>query len=91
MAPRITASDYDAELLDAIEVLGNGAFDDVIVRAEMRLREGSASDPEWRVTFYREPTVRQARSRAELRELVRREVVAAAAKRRGHGAIAATA
>jgi hypothetical protein len=90
VALRITASDYDAELLDAIEALGNGAFDDVIVRAETRPRLG-ASEPEWRVTFYREPTLRQARSQAELRELVRRQVVAAAAKRRGHGAVAATA
>jgi hypothetical protein len=91
VALRITASDYDTELLEAIEELGDGAFDDVIVRAQMQPASDGA-DPEWRVTFAREATLRKARSRPELRELVRREVIAVAAARRGgRDTIAATA
>ena len=88
MAIRITTSDYDMELLDAIEALGDGAFDDVIVRAETRPRLGAA-DPEWRITFYREVTLRKARTHAELRELVRQQVLAVAARR--YGSVAASA
>jgi predicted Zn-dependent protease with MMP-like domain len=74
----LTAEDFDEALTDSLEELPAWVLeelDEVVVRAEMRPR-GNGFDPR-RLVIYREHVLRCARSRRELRRLVRAELVRA--------------
>jgi predicted Zn-dependent protease with MMP-like domain len=73
----MTPADFDDALADSLEELPDWVLDqlsDVVVRVEMR-RRGGADETDTRLVLYREPILELARSRRELRALVRSELV----------------
>ena len=79
--PLFAPSDYDAALSDAIEGLppwALGALGDAVIRVEQEPRHGGlATEPGLRLVVHRQPSLSQARSRAELGRLARADVVRA--------------
>ena len=79
----MTPADFDDALADSFDELPGWALDrlgDAVVRVEMRPR-GAAPDAvrapgrRARIVIYREPILERARSRRELRAMVRTELV----------------
>jgi hypothetical protein len=81
----MTASDFDDALADSFDELPGWALErlgDAVVRVEMRPRAPGADvvrppGRRARLVIYREPILERARSRRELRAMVRNELVRA--------------
>ena len=77
----LTRAEYDAALAEAIDSIPSAtlrALGDAVIRVEQAPHSGGLETvPGLRLVVYREPSLSQARNRAELRRLARADLVRA--------------
>ena len=70
----LTAADFDEVLGECLDELPENALGELVVRVAPRPLRRAGAEDSTHVTFYREPLLRDARGREDLRERMRAEL-----------------